>query len=143
MLRHRFYTTGEKSAFSVTHAESGLSTQGTIRFAKAITNIGGHYNTSSGNFTCEYPGVYVFHLHIVKDEKDTYAWCYIRKNGAYMVYIETSGDSDDASAHIGSSNSVILQLAHGDNVDVAGCSSILTLYRATETTFSGFLLTVN
>ena len=130
---------GVRSAFSVNGAMQGV-THGTIRFGRVVTNIGGHYNTSSGNFTCQHPGIYVFHLHLVKFEKQPYAWCNIRMNDADMMAIETSVNNDDTDSHIGSSNSVILNLLHGDIVNIGACSPLYTLHTGLETSFSGFLL---
>ena len=59
---------GVKSAFTVKSPVEGLLTN-TLRFTSAITNVGGHYDTSTGLFTCEYPGIYVFTLNGLTKKK--------------------------------------------------------------------------
>ena len=129
------------SAFTVSPPVDGLSS-GTIRFTHAITNIGSHYNTSTGVFTCQYPGLYNFELHILKTGGKDWAYCRIRKNGSYVVRALTDPDSGSDGGQYGTTNSVVLHLVHGDTVDVGGCNSISNFYigSAYETSFSGFLL---
>ena len=78
-----FLVTGAMSAFSVSNADSGPSA-GTIRFIYVVTNIGGHYSTTTGVFTCQYDGLYAFTLTIIKNSGHDEAYCYIRKNGSVM-----------------------------------------------------------
>ena len=113
---------------------------GTIRFAHYITNIGGHYNTSTGIFTCKYPGIYVFALHIVKNFGSDSAYCDIRKNGSNVVKAYTLSHSN---GYYSTTNSVVMHLVHGDKVDLGGCSPIASLYGLKYTTFSGFLPTAD
>ena len=115
-------------------------TSGTIRFTNYITNIGGHYSTSTGIFTCEYPGIYVFALHIMRNPGSGYAGCEIRKNRSNLVQAYTEPDTNSDSGYYSSTNSVVVHLVHGDKVDLGGCSPIANIYGYTDTTFSGFLL---
>ena len=62
--------TDTKSAFTVKEPVDGPGD--TIIFTKYITNIGGHYDTSTGIFTCQYSGIYLFSLNILKDESENY-----------------------------------------------------------------------
>ena len=133
-----FNITGTKAAFTVTHAATG-TTSDTIRFTNVITNIGGHYDTSSGKFTCQHPGIYVFLLHIWTDAGGTDAYCTIRKNGVYMILAQYY-NSNTASMYDGVSNSIILYLVNGDVVDTGGCTAIGTFNTGWQTSFSGFLL---
>ena len=135
-----FSFTGVKSAFTVKTPAAGL-TFGTIRFTHYITNIGGHYSTSTGIFTCQYPGIYVFELHLMKEPRRDYAICNIRKNGSNLdVRAYTDPDSNSDGGYYSSSNSVVMHLVHGDKVDLGSCSPIATILSSDETTFSGFLL---
>ena len=102
-----------------------------------MTNIEGHYSGTSGKFTCQHPGLYVFLLYIYKDVGDTTAQCYIRKNGYNM---KAASSTDTASSYIAGSNAFILHLSHSDYVDVGGCTSIDTISRGWDTSFTGFLL---
>ena len=133
--------TDSKSAFTVYNPYNGPAS-GTIRFNNVRTDIGGHYNTSTGQFKCQYPGTYVFLLHILRDSGHTFAHCYIRKNKSNMVYVYTHPSS--TSGYYSSSNTVVLHLVSGDVVDTGGCSDAVTMndngYNGYLTTFSGFLL---
>ena len=131
--------TGIKSAFTVNYPAAG-TTSGTISFTRIVTNIGGHYNTTSGKFTCQYPGIYVFLLHIWKNAGERQAYCYIRKNKANMVLADSYVNDNTLSNFDGVSTSVILHLVHGDIVDIGDCTDIGTFYGGLETSFSGFLL---
>ena len=126
-----------KSAFTVYYPADG-PTSGTIRLTTVITNIGGHYDTSTGQFTCGYPGVYVLSLHIYKHPSYNRAYCNIRKNKTDVIhtYSNPYGNNHEVT---GSSNSVILHLKQGDTVDLGDCTSASTMWDWTS--FSGFLLT--
>ena len=138
----QIFVTEYWSAFTVYSPQNGPEAS-TIRFEYDINNLGSHYDTSTGKFTCVYPGIYMFHLHVVTNNGAQWAACYIRYNGKDMVYAEA--DPADGDTHIygnyGTSNSVILNLAVGDVVDLGGCtdySSMDAMWKGT--TFSGFLL---
>ena len=133
------YFTGVKSAFTVTNPAAG-PTSNTIKFSRIVANIGGHYDTLSGKFTCQNPGIYAFHLHIYKDSGDKDTYCHIRKNEVDMVKATAKVNDNTASSFIGSSNSVILYLDLGDIVDLGVCTGIDTFHRGWETSFSGFLI---
>ena len=133
---HVARVTDYKSAFTATHPASG-ATSGTIKFNNFITNIGGHYDTSAGQFTCKYPGIYVFSLHIYKHPAYDYAQCYIRMNKANVIFAHTNPHGNNYE-YTESSNSVILHLKQGDKVDLGDCSS--ASYMWDWTSFSGFLL---
>ena len=128
-----------KSAFTVWDRSNG-PTSGTIKFVNVITNIGGHYDTSTGQFTCKYPGLYVFSLHILKSPNYDIAYCHIRKNGSNIIYVHSSRGSSSYRGYYGSSGSVVFYLDHGDTVDIGGCTDDSTFGSGKETTFSGFLL---
>ena len=130
-----FNITDVKSAFTVTNPAAG-PTSGTILFSRTVTNIGGVYDTSNGKFICQYPGIYVFHLHIA----ETWAYCYIRKNGANMIFADTHVQGIVASSNVGSSISVILHLDRLNTVDIGGCSAIDIFWSDWSMSFSGFLL---
>ena len=132
---------GVMSAFTVSFPVAG-SSSGTIRFTHYITNIGGHYSTTTGVFTCVYPGIYYFALHILRDSGSTIAYCHIRKNGSNVVEVYSKPETASSDSYDGTTNSVVLHLVGGDKVDLGGCSAISTIQvnYDYDTTFSGFLL---
>ena len=137
-----YFPAGVMSAFTVANPRAGV-TSGTIRFIYVITNIGGHYNTSTGIFTCKYSGIYVFELHIIKSQGYNDAECEIRKNQNIMlVEAWTNPDSNSDAGNFGSTNSVVVHLIHGDTIDLGGCTSADSMYTGGDwgTSFSGFLL---
>ena len=129
------------SAFTVSYPVAGPRVN-TIRFTHVITNIGGNYDTTTGVFTCQYPGLYVFALHLVKLYDRDSVWCAIRKNGSYLVYVFSDPDAASDGSYSGGTNSVVVHLVRGDRVDIGDCSSIANIYvhNHGETSFSGFLL---
>ena len=126
-----------KSAFTVTDPVEGLETN-TAMFTNAVTNIGNHYNTSTGVFTCKYPGIYVFTLHILQETTSPYVACHIRKNSQKEGKDATTAQKSLKSGFFSSSTSVILQLARGDIVNVY-CGSGLDGINSDFSSFSGFL----
>ena len=122
------------SAFTVRdQAEGPIS--GTIKFNNVITNIGKHFKTSTGQYICEYPGIYVFTLHIYLISCVDLAHCYIRKNSINIIraYVDPN-----VCGYFEASNSAVLHLSRGEIVDIGGCSSVGSMWGWTS--FSGFLL---
>ena len=131
--------TDMRPAFTVAGSVDMISGS-TARFADVVTNIGGQYSTSTGKFTCQLPGIYVFTLHILKSYSTTQAFCKIRKNGSPIVVAHTV--DPQGVGYYSTSNSAVLHLVNGDSVDVGECTSDSTIYDFSDyaTTFSGFLL---
>ena len=123
---HSNYT----SAFTVYVPISG-PTSDTISFQEEIENIGGHFNHSTGQFVCEYDGIYVFSLYIYRRNSSS-ADCRIRKNSKGMVRGYRYGTTTE------SSTSVVVHLERGDVIDIGACSGSSTLNF--HTVFTGFLL---
>ena len=125
-------------AFTVYDPRPGRSSRD-IRFTMVISNIGGHYNTTTGEYTCHVSGLYYFVLHILKNNRSSSAYCYIRKNRTGFVSALTNPDRSTESGYNGASNSMIVQLDRGDIIDTY-CSDFNTLFTGSATSFSGFLL---
>ena len=109
----------------------------TAMFAVVNTNIGQHYNAETGHFICEYPGIYVFSLTILKQSGVIYAKCQIRKNQSQIAQA-LSYPEGVSEGFYSSSVSVVIYLVHGDTVDVH-CPSGLGSIHPDYTSFSGFL----
>ena len=127
-----------KSAFTV-HLPVA-SSAGMIKFSEVVNHKGSHYSTSTGRFTCQYPGIYVFHLHIMKEDLQSEAYCNIRKNSIDLITASSFTYGDATRSLVSASTSAVLQLAQGDIVDIASCSHISTIRHGWETSFSGYLL---
>ena len=126
---------GYQSAFAV-DTPTATSTQGTISFHHEISNIGGHFNQTTGKYTCPYDGIYVFMLHMYKHYTEPFAYCWIRVNGLRTLYADS--DSQTRSGFDEATKSGPLQLIQDDSVDVGGCTDMKTI--SPLTSFTGFLL---
>ena len=112
-----FLLVGSKSAFTVKDAET-FGPYRDIRFTSVITNIGDHYDNTTGKFVCEYPGTYLFTSFVREN-----SYCDFRKNYITIMRFRTSA-------------TLIIQLYKGDVVQIANC-----IYDRYYTIFSGVLLT--
>merc|ERR1719239_226835 len=68
-----------------------------VIFNQEITNIGQHYNPSTGVFTCPVSGYYVFDVHVM-GQKDQHAQVEIRHNGNRLVMAWADDQMDYNSA---------------------------------------------
>lgn len=113
-----------ESAFTVFGPQNGPS-PGTLKFMNITTNIGQHYNESTGQYVCEFAGLYVFALHLYKYPATfDYVECYIRKNGAEQMKVFNNPDTASDVGNYEATGSVVLHLAHGDVVDLGASTSI-------------------
>ena len=127
-----------RSAFTVFGPQNGPS-PGTLKFMNITTNIGRHYNESTGKYVCEYTGIYVFTLHLYKYPANfDYVECYIRKNAIEQIKVFNNPDADSDIGHYEATGSAILHLIPGDIVDLGASTSISAM--DSWTSFSGFLL---
>ena len=95
------------------------------------------YNTFTGQFICEYPGIYVFVLNLYRNSKDgSRVTCHIMRDGGHMAWACAPGNSE-SNWNVGSA-STIVHLSRDDKVYVGDCSGTSNI--AEETSFIGFLL---
>ncbi|XP_030065295.1 complement C1q-like protein 2 [Microcaecilia unicolor] len=87
-----------------------------LKFDDVVTNLGNHYDPSSGKFTCQVPGIYYFTYHILMRGGDgTSMWADLCKNGQ----VRASAIAQDADQNYDyASNSVVLHLDSGDEIYV-------------------------
>ena len=84
----------------------------------------------------------MFAFHLLRKSHSGRTFCFIRKNRMRTAaYVEVAGDTDSYQNRDQSSTSVILQLDHGDVVDVGGCLDVNSI--SSFSTFNGFLLRAN
>ncbi|XP_056389619.1 complement C1q-like protein 2 isoform X2 [Hyla sarda] len=87
-----------------------------LKFDDVVTNVGNHYDQSTGKFTCQVPGIYYFTYHILMRGGDgTSMWADLCKNGQ----VRASAIAQDADQNYDyASNSVVLHLDSGDEIYV-------------------------
>ena len=125
-----------QSAFAI-YRESPTYSYSTkvLIFPSTTTNIGNHYDTTTGQFTAQYAGIYVFILNLYRGSGADYVYCYIRINGSYAAIGRVHLKSEQ---HAESSGSTVVHLDPGDKVDVGTCGSPSEI--DIRTSFIGFLL---
>ncbi|MCJ8732683.1 hypothetical protein PDJAM_G00214210 [Pangasius djambal] len=87
-----------------------------LRFDDVVTNLGNHYDPSTGKFTCQVSGIYFFTYHVLMRGGDgTSMWADLCKNGQ----VRASAIAQDADQNYDyASNSVVLHLDSGDEIYV-------------------------
>ena len=128
---------GTHVGFTVDYPVAGHYS-GTVRFNNVLTNVGNRYNSTTGKFTCDVPGIYYFSLVVYKTARADLASCFIRKNHHNTIEAFSNPVPMDDGGYFEASTSVVLDLAHGDTVDLAGCTHPSTMEWLTS--FSGFLV---
>ena len=98
-------------------------------------NIGGHYNTSTGIFTCPVDGLYFFQFNVYQENTtDTEVDLFVNSNGVANGRFFATGDSY-GTCNV--SNSLLLSA----NDQVKGRVVVGTAYvNASVSSFSGFLV---
>ena len=105
------------SAFAMYGAKPTY-TLGILVFPSTLLNIGNHYSTVTGRFTCYYPGVYMFSLNLYKSPGPDIIYCRIIKNGKQSTSVQATILSEDQSGYYEGSASTIYHLNRGDRVHV-------------------------
>ncbi|XP_055727838.1 complement C1q-like protein 2 isoform X2 [Salvelinus fontinalis] len=85
-----------------------------LRFDDVVTNLGNHYDPSTGKFTCQVSGIYYFTYHVLMRGGDgTSMWADLCRNGQ----VRASAIAQDADQNYDyASNSVVLHLDSGDEI---------------------------
>ena len=137
-LLNIIFLTGYRSAFAIYYGNPTYSSStGILRFSATRLNKNYDYSTSTGQFTCEYPGIYVFVLNIfTKSKYGSSVGCHIRRNSGNVAWAMAQGYSK--TNENGGSGSAIIDLYRGDKVYVGKCSGTSNIGQATS--FIGFLL---
>ena len=135
-----FYVAGYQIGF--TAQGDVLQSNGIVRFSYIKSNIGSRYSSSTGQFTCNYPGLYYFSVSLIKYRTDHSSAdmvnCYIRKNNLNLVNTITDPRDDDTdNGSYETSAFLVIHLNRGETVDVGGCSATKLDSRSS---FTGFLL---
>ncbi|XP_053403375.1 putative leucine-rich repeat-containing protein DDB_G0290503 isoform X2 [Mercenaria mercenaria] len=133
---------GKRTAFTV--YDASRQTSGILNFTKVKLNEGYVFDTTTGQFTSPYAGVYGFTASIIETGSgDNYIHCRIRKNGSdYVHVISRQGVIDDervTDGRVAATGTATLRLAKKDSVDV-WCHN-RTGINLGWSSFSGFLIT--
>ncbi|XP_035981378.1 complement C1q-like protein 3 isoform X3 [Fundulus heteroclitus] len=85
-----------------------------LKFDDVVTNLGNHYDPTSGKFTCSIPGIYFFTYHVLMRGGDgTSMWADLCKNNQ----VRASAIAQDADQNYDyASNSAVLHLEPGDEI---------------------------
>ncbi|KAG9331738.1 hypothetical protein JZ751_017271, partial [Albula glossodonta] len=85
-----------------------------LKFDDVVTNLGNHYDPTTGKFTCSIPGIYFFTYHVLMRGGDgTSMWADLCKN----QQVRASAIAQDADQNYDyASNSAVLHLEPGDEV---------------------------
>lgn len=115
-----------------------LGKQQNIVFDHVFTNLGNGYNAHHGVFLAPVSGTYVFFMTVYA-KRNHDSWCQFVVNGIHKstVYVDGLNEADDTS-----SQTIILQLQHGDDVAIQLIIDTSEIYGDSNlySTFSGFLL---
>ena len=112
------------------------SSSNPLRFSRVVSNTFNGYNATSGKFTCQIPGLYLFTMMIMRDSGNTgNLYCHIYVNGGYSG-IEADANGVSAS-YPSSTNTLVRHLNKGDTVYLSGINvAIMSSYSS----FSGVLI---
>ena len=128
---------GYQSGFTVQTPKAG-PTNGSIVFTDIKSNIGNHYDATTGKFTCVYPGVYFFSISLYQAYTNHYTFCFIQRNGARLMEVSSDSGGSTDNAYFQASNNVFVHLNKGDVVNLYTVKPVTTMDRLT--TFSGFMI---
>lgn len=111
-----------------------------ITFDVEYVNIGGHFNKTSGRFTCHFPGVYFFAFTVGKHPRRAVSVKLMTGKGEVQAMVF---DDDTSKRREMQSQSLLLSLSRGDSVWLySQQDERFAVYsnQGRYTTFSGFLV---
>lgn len=107
-----------------------------VVFSNVTLNIGGAYNSKTGKFVCNQPGLYFFTISVVRSNDDVYQYCCVYINTVTEHSCVVTGDGNDNEYPSGT-QSEIVRLNRGDEVSL-NCTRTAELDPASG--MSGFLI---
>ena len=113
-----------------------ISSSNPLRFNSVITNTLNGYNATSGKFTCQIPGLYLFTVMVMRRSENTdSAYCYIYVNGTISML--TAHAYGPSLAYPSSTNTLVRHLNKGETVHLLGYNAAHML---SWSSFSGVLI---
>ncbi|XP_038155886.1 complement C1q tumor necrosis factor-related protein 4 [Cyprinodon tularosa] len=136
----------QRSAFSVARTSTFVGQSGghqnklPLTFDVEFVNIGGHFNKTSGLFTCYFPGVYFFAFTVGKHPRKAVSVKLMTGSGQVQAMVF---DEDTSKRREMQSQSLMLQLDRGETVWLYSQQDKRYAVYSNQgryTTFSGFLV---
>ena len=100
-------------------------------------NVGGHYNTSNGQFTCPVTGTYYFEATTIVNTAASNAAWYLRKNGSAIHEQHISQTNNSWQAH---HIAFTGEFAANDTVDIQNGNTSLGYYGSAWSYFHGRMI---
>ena len=125
----------QRVAFSVARNTDIAESTSSLPFEEILFEEGTHFDLSTGTFTCNVAGIYVFMFSVLKLQGSASAYATLMKNGNAIVRGFTSG----AGNYLQTGSSAVVSLQEDDRVflNTGGNLRSNSLH---YTSFSGFLL---
>ena len=127
-----FFISDHPVGFTVT--QPNTSSGNNLTFNKLLYNTGNGYDTTSGVFECQFPGIYLFSVTIVGNPSSGEESCEMFLNGTFQLKALANGDD---GYHSGSTE-LVRHLSIGDQIYLASCGNIAYLHPYSS--FSGVLI---
>jgi hypothetical protein len=114
-----------------------------LRFPQVYQNYGNSYNSSTGNFTCQVPGVYHFVTTLTKQwsTDPDFIQCFLLHNGNQVAGSKEDNHNHEEDKGVYSFTiSATLHLQSNDVVNIGQCTAPDSLYSNNRCSFTGFLV---